>query len=152
MTLHLGPTSHRRLLGFPGMVWLLVTAALLAGCRASPGEPGQGGESERPSPRASAAGGGGGIEGADLVGTFGGDEQLEGGCAWIDAEDGQRYEVIYPAGWTVRFGPLELTDPDGAIRATEGDRIGVTGAVAEDRASICQIGPIFQATDVLTED
>src|SRR3712207_5524437 len=39
------------------------------------------------------------IDDADLVGTFGGDAQLEGGCAWVDGEDGKRYEVIYPNGW-----------------------------------------------------
>lgn len=94
----------------------------------------------------------GGVENADLVGTFGGDERLEGGCAWINGDDGERYEVVYPEGWSVEFDPVRLIDPAGEVRAEEGDRIGVNGEVAADAVSICQIGPIFQATDVVTDD
>ena len=93
-----------------------------------------------------------GLDGADLTGTFGGDPQLEGGCAWLDADDGERYEVVYPQGWTIAFDPLALVDPGSNIRAEQGDRIGVNGEVVRDAVSFCQVGPIFRATEVLTDD
>jgi hypothetical protein len=83
-----------------------------------------------------------------LTGTLGGDTDLEGGCAWLDAEDGTRYEVFYPDGYEVRFEPLELVGPDGEVVATEGDTVTVTGGVAEDMMSFCQVGTIFTATGV----
>ncbi len=142
---------------------LLLGMTLLSACRPS-GTPGAGGGSAEPSVERSpeAAGTDGArngpspspdvsLEGADLVGIFGGDPQLEGGCAWIDAEDGQRYEVSYPEGWEVTFDPVALIDPAGEIRAEEGDRIGLNGEVAGDLLSICQIGPIFRATEVITD-
>ena len=93
------------------------------------------------------------MDDADLAGTFGGDAQLEGGCAWLDAEDGTRYEVLFPDGWRVEFEPsLQLLDPQGNVRAQNVDRIGVNGSVDEDLVSICQVGPIFRADEVLTED
>lgn len=93
----------------------------------------------------------GSIEDADLIGTFGGDAQLEGGCAWVDGQDGKRYEVIYPEGWSVHFEPLHLIDPDAEVRAEEGDRIGLDGSVGDDLVSICQVGTIFEAREVFTE-
>jgi hypothetical protein len=83
-----------------------------------------------------------------VTGTLGGDADLEGGCAWVDGEDGTRYEVQYPAGHEVRFDPLELVGPDGDVIAAEGDTVTITGAVAEDMMSFCQVGTIFTATAV----
>lgn len=87
-------------------------------------------------------------EGAMLEGTLGGDAQLEGGCAWLDAADG-RYEVQYPDGFEIAFDPLRLVGPDGDTVAEEGDTVRVDGQVAEHMMSICQVGTIFQATEVL---
>lgn len=83
-----------------------------------------------------------------LEGTLGGDAQLEGGCAWLDAADG-RYEVAYPEGYEIAFEPLRLLGPDGDTVAAEGDTVRVDGQVGEDMMSLCQVGTIFQATDVL---
>lgn len=132
----------------------ICTAALLAACRGA-GSPGSGGAPGSPSREPTATpllqvdid-----LNESDLVGTLGGDPQLEGGCAWVAADDGETYEVVYPDGWEVIFDPLQLVDPEGEVRAEEGDRIGLNGEVAEDAASICQIGPIFRATEVLTDD
>ena len=107
--------------------------------------------SEDASPTETADEPAGSIEDADLIGTFGGDAQLEGGCAWVDGEDGKRYEVIYPEGWSVHFEPLHLIDPGGEVRAEEGDRIGLAGSVGGDLVSICQVGTIFEASEVFTE-
>jgi hypothetical protein len=74
-------------------------------------------------------------------------DDIEGGCAFIEAADGTRYEVIYPAGWTIDQGGAELRGPDGQV-ALAGETVTVRGSVATDRSSICQIGPIFAATSV----
>jgi hypothetical protein len=88
------------------------------------------------------------MEAADLEGTLGGDAALEGGCAWLDAPDG-RYEVLWPDGYAVQFDPVRLVGPDGETVAGEGDVVRVRGEVAEDVMSICMVGTIFEATEVL---
>jgi hypothetical protein len=85
-------------------------------------------------------------DGDTLTGTLGGDAQLEGGCAWIDDGD-TRWEVLYPEGYTVTFDPLTLVGPDGPM-AEEGATVTVTGAEQSDMVTICQVGPVWQATDV----
>lgn len=88
-------------------------------------------------------------EGTEMLeGTLGGDAQLEGGCAWLEADDG-RYEVLYPDGYQIVFDPVRLLDPDGDTIAEEGDALRVSGQVAADRMSVCQVGTIFEATEVL---
>lgn len=82
-----------------------------------------------------------------LEGRLGGDAQLEGGCAWLDTEDG-RFEVLYPDGYEVAFDPVRLLDPEGQTVAEQGDALRVEGQVTEDRMSVCQVGTIFQATAV----
>jgi hypothetical protein len=81
-----------------------------------------------------------------ISGTLGFDD-LEGGCAFVQAVDGTRYEVVYPDGWTLDRAAGELRADDGRA-AQAGDVLMIRGAVATDRSSICQIGPIFVATDV----
>jgi hypothetical protein len=85
----------------------------------------------------------------ELAGRLGSDS-VEGGCAYLEAADGTRYQVVYPDGWTLEPAPVQLIGPDGAVHARVGDIVTVRGAVADDMASICQIGPIFQATDVVS--
>jgi hypothetical protein len=81
-----------------------------------------------------------------ITGTFGGSRQLEGGCAWI--EDGRtKWEVEWPAGYTVSFDPLTLTGPDGKV-AGEGDTLMVNGKPVTDAVTICQVGPLWRATEV----
>ncbi len=86
--------------------------------------------------------------GTTITGTLGGDAQLEGGCAWLEAKDGTRYEVQYPEGYEVARDGSALRGPDGEVVATAGDEVTVTGEVAEDVMSFCQIGPIFAADEV----
>ena len=140
--------------------WLLALgiAVALVACGASPDGPGASDASSTepspslraslrpsdvsPSPRSRG--------GDELSGTLGADS-VEGGCAYLES-DGQRYEVIYPEGWTITAAPLELRDPSGALVAGAGDVVRVRGAEASDMASICQIGPIFRATEVVSVD
>ncbi|MEO5986087.1 MAG: hypothetical protein ABIW50_08060 [Candidatus Limnocylindria bacterium] len=86
-------------------------------------------------------------EGERLEGRLGADS-IEGGCGYLQADDGTRYEVIYPEGWDLRLNPLELRSPSGEVVARGGDAVTVIGGVAGDMASICQIGPIFRAGSV----
>lgn len=86
--------------------------------------------------------------GEELVGTLGADA-VEGGCGYLQAADGTRYEVVYPSGWELQLSPLQLTSPDGDVVARGGEEVTVVGAEANDMASICQIGPIFRATEVV---
>jgi len=69
---------------------------------------------------------------ARITGVLGADS-IEGGCGYLLAADGTRYQ----------------RDPDGTVVATGGDEVTVSGKIATDMASICQIGPIFRADSVL---
>jgi hypothetical protein len=99
-----------------------------------------------PSPTADDADDGGRM---NLTGTLNADA-IEGGCAYLQAADGTKYEVIYPDGWRVSSSPLELRSPSGEVVATGGDTVTVRGDIAGDMASICQVGPIFQAMEVVS--
>lgn len=98
-----------------------------------------------PSPTAGDADGGGTMT---LTGVLNADA-VEGGCAYLQAADGTKYEVIYP-GWRVSAAPPELRAPSGEVVATGGDTVTVRGDIATDMASICQVGPIFRATEVVS--
>jgi hypothetical protein len=83
---------------------------------------------------------------AIVTGRLGFDD-IEGGCSFLETDDGTRYEVAYPVGWTVDRMLADLRGPEGQI-AHAGEPVTVRGAIATDRSSICQIGPIFVATEV----
>ena len=87
---------------------------------------------------------------AELTGTLGADS-IEGGCTYLDA-DSSRFQVIYPPGWEITASPLQLTNPDGEVVATGGETITVRGHRADDMVSICQIGPMFVASEVISID
>jgi hypothetical protein len=82
----------------------------------------------------------------ELAGTVGFDTD-EGGCWYLEARDGTRYEVILPDGWVVEPRATRLIGPDGQAVST-GAVITVRGTIATDVSSTCQIGPIFRATEV----
>ncbi len=85
------------------------------------------------------------------------DPQLEGGCVWLEPEQGGedlpggRLEPLWPEGYQVDREELVLTGPDGEQIARTGDTIRVRGDVAEDVVTICQVGTPFQVTEVLRE-
>ena len=83
------------------------------------------------------------------TGTLGSDA-IEGGCVYLQTADGTRLEVIYPDGWTVRRAPAALVDPRGTVVAGPGDQVTIRGDEANDMMSICQLGPIIRATEVMT--
>ena len=75
-------------------------------------------------------------------------DSVEGGCATLQSGDGTRYEVIYPNGWRMDRATGHLLGPDGQD-VGPGAVITVRGSIATDMASICQIGPIFRAAEVV---
>lgn len=83
-----------------------------------------------------------------LTGTLG-ILNVEGGCSYLENDKGTRYEVLFPTGWDVDKSTGELIDPTGDVSATAGDTVTVKGEIATDMASICQIGPIFRADQVV---
>jgi hypothetical protein len=83
---------------------------------------------------------------ATVTGRLGFDD-IEGGCSFLETDEGTRYEVVYPDGWALDRMRAELRGPGGEV-AHAGESVTVRGAVATDRSSICQIGPIFVATEV----
>lgn len=88
--------------------------------------------------------------GGDLLTGRLGSDPIEGGCPYLETDERTRYEVVYPRGWTVDRSTGTLRDPSGAVVGTAGDLVTVRGHVTQDMVSICQMGPIFQATDVLS--
>ena len=132
---------------------LLVLVAL-AGCTAIPSSSSMEEASSGPGSASASTPPSGGLPTsgtADLVGTLGGDPLLEGGCAWLVDDDGQTWEVLWPAGYSIQFrGELTLLVREGEESvAITGQRVGVAGAEATDMASICQVGRIFQASEVV---
>ena len=78
------------------------------------------------------------------------DAAIEGGRVYLEARDGIRYEVLWPAGWRVDRDPLALIGPDGETAASGGEMITVRGELAEGVVSLGQLGPIFRAADVVS--
>lgn len=136
-------------------VTMLMAVLALAGCDVVPDQappsassetasaPAEEPPSSDPAPTADA-------DGQTVTGTLSGDAQLEGGCVWLET-DTERFEVLWPEGYRADVDPIELRDPTGAVIATEGDRLTVHGEPAPERMSSCQIGALWEATDVAPE-
>ena len=75
-------------------------------------------------------------------------DAIEGGCAYLQTAGGDKYEVIPPDGWQLQKAPAAVVSPDGQVVARAGDVITVRGHET-DMMSICQIGPIIQATEIV---
>jgi hypothetical protein len=74
-------------------------------------------------------------------------DDIEGGCSYLQVADGTKFEVIYPEGWTLDRAGAVLRGPAGQL-ARAGAAVSVLGSLATGRSSICQVGPIFEATAV----
>jgi hypothetical protein len=88
----------------------------------------------------------------DLVGTLGGDRDLETGCAWLTDSTGKRWEVLWPEGYRIAFpaGPDPvLTGPGDEIVARAGDTVAVHGAPPTGLGSHCMVGELFEATQLV---
>src|SRR3954452_18161257 len=143
---------------------LLVLGVVMAGCSggsggATGGSPAASGSSgaSRPAPSTSAPAPSASLELASPksppagANTYTGvlrSDAIEGGCVYLQTADGQKYEVIPPEGWELQKAPAAVVSPGGQVVAKAGDVITVRGNEA-DMMSICQIGPIIQATDIV---
>lgn len=136
-----------------GATVMLAAVTLLAGCAAGdssspegtpspPARPSFDLSSDQPTQEADP-------DGDELRGVLGADA-VEGGCAYLEAPNGTRYEVIYPPEWRIRAAPLSLTSPSGEVVATGGETITVRGRGTDEIATICQIGPVFVAEEVVS--
>ena len=131
---------------------LLAGSLLLAACSAAGASPSSSAAAPAASPSISLLTPGPSKLAPDAGSTYTGvlsSDAIEGGCAFLQAADGRKLEVLYPEGWTLQKSPLELLAPDGSVHSRAGDTVSVKGAEATDMGSICQIGPIIQATEVL---
>jgi hypothetical protein len=129
-------------------VLALMLVGVLAGCQLDQGQPPAPQRVSSPSASAvtpSAA------AGTSLTGVLGGDAQLEGGCVWLETDQG-RIEPMWPAGYTATTDPVALLDPQGETIAEEGDSVTVTGSPTRDVATICQVGEVWSLTDVTVTD
>lgn len=136
------PTTLRRALAL-ALLTLLVAACADPATTDAPDGPEDDAEDDAPAP-----GDDDPAEAQDVLeGTLGGDPMLEGGCVWLDTDDG-RYEVAWPEGYDASADPIELRDPDGEVIATEGDSLRVTGEVDSEAFTICQVGPLWEADRV----
>lgn len=127
---------------------LALTALVLAGCGAAPDQ------SSTATPSATAGAAPSALASVDtddrtVIGTLGGDAQLEGGCVWIETADG-RIEPTLPEGYEVTTDPIALVGPDGEPIAEEGDEVAVTGHPATNTMTTCQVGEVWQVTNVTT--
>ena len=129
----------------------VLAVVLLAACGGDPGSPtSRPSEPTAPASEVTAPDQPGGTGAKSITGTLGGNAQLEGGCAWVT--DGRtKWEVEWPAGYTVSFDPLTLNGPDGKKVAGEGDTITVKGRAQTDAMTICQVGPLWRATEVTAQ-
>jgi len=136
--------------------WLLALGVVMAGCSGGSGsaEPSAGGATGGASPAASAsptlelASPKSPVAGGNTYTGVLRSDPIEGGCVYVQAADGQKYEVIPPDGWQLQKAPAAFVSPDGQVVAKAGDRVTVHGSEA-DMVSICQVGPIIQATDIV---
>jgi hypothetical protein len=140
----------RVLINLPLLVLLAACAAVSDGPGATPEpsptpEPSLRPASVQPTPRGGDTGGE-----MTITGELGSDS-IEGGCPYLQTVDGTRYQVLWPTGWNLDDRGA-LVSPEGSTVARIGDEVTVRGRVADDMGSICQIGPIFRADEVLSEE
>jgi hypothetical protein len=87
------------------------------------------------------------LEGAFLAGS-----PDDPSVAWVVSDEGQRVNVLWPAGFTARFGPeIELIDPIGQVFARSGDLLTLGGGFAAGEFDTCEVhlGPLDIGGDPL---
>lgn len=79
-------------------------------------------------------------------GTLAGDPALDGGCVWVETEEGPE-AVRWPAGFRAGFvedgaGAVELVDASGRVVARGGDTVYFTGSRSggPERLERCHVG------------
>jgi hypothetical protein len=146
-----GRAAARR--GHARLAAIAVASLLIAGCSSGASSSGGPGSTATPPPASPSAS----LELESPKAPSGSDQSytgvlrsdaIEGGCVYLQAADGTKYELVAPDGWDIQKSPAAVVDPSGQIVARAGQVITVNGHEA-DMMSICQIGPIIQATEIL---
>lgn len=77
-----------------------------------------------------------------LTGTLAGVRSQAEECLWLIDRRRTKFHLVLPAGWSVAYGPVRLTDPAGVLFAKDGDLLRVFGpnVVGE---TVCSSRPPF---------
>lgn len=71
-----------------------------------------------------------------------GDPAFDGGCVWVERDDGSRIAVVWPPGFRARFtqAGVELLDRQGVVVAHGGDRLDLGGGYHIESPARCHVG------------
>ena len=105
---------------------LVVTMLLLVGC-----VPGYPVEETYPEPAE-----------LTVIGTLAGVRSQAEECVWLIDRARTKFHLVLPAGWSVTYGPVRLTDPAGVLFARDGDLLRVSGPTVVGE-SACSSQPPF---------
>jgi hypothetical protein len=62
-------------------------------------------------------------------------------CVWLRTGDGNADPLIWPAEFSARLDPLEILDGQGAVVATAGQQLVLTGGLTPvDKTQPCSLG------------
>lgn len=77
---------------------------------------------------------------AEIVGELAGRGEGGVGCLWLEGPDGQQ-AILWPAGYSATFSPVQLIGPEGSVVAQEGQNLRASGGYgpAVDMAE-CRLG------------
>jgi hypothetical protein len=89
---------------------------------------------------------------AEITGVLRGDQEQGIGCVWLTDAQGNRWEILWPEGYHHEFvdGVPSLMR-DGEVVATAGHTIAVRGMRSRDLGSVCMVGIVYEASEVLLQ-
>jgi hypothetical protein len=87
----------------------------------------------------------------ELLGTLAGERIQSRECLLLIDSANVKWHLVVPAGWTVRFEPVRVIDPDGSLVAEDGDRVEVRGPSVTGDTS-CSPMPAFAADEIIPLD
>jgi hypothetical protein len=77
---------------------------------------------------------------AALQGVVQGSASVDGGCVWLESDQGDRDPIAWPAGYYARFDPLRIYDGTGRLEARQGQQIRVGGGLGRAVGFPCMFG------------
>jgi hypothetical protein len=92
----------------------------------------------------------------NVRGVLEGDANLEGGCVWLRDAANNRWEILWPDGYSSEFsgdlpvgGNVPVIVRDGEVIARNGDLVTVSGHRPPGAGSHCMVGTVYQANEVV---
>jgi hypothetical protein len=93
---------------------------------------------------------------ASVTGVLEGDPNLESGCIWLRDAVGDRWEILWPDGYSAEFsgdlpagGTVPVILRNREVIARGGDLVTVSGHRPHGVGSHCMVGIVFAATEVV---